>query len=146
MKLTTKGRYGLRFMMELAEHYGSGPVLVETISKNQNISANYIHVLVTSLKTAGLVRAVRGPNGGYELARDPASITVSVIIESLEGTTSLVDCASNPCSCPRFDGCAARELWSEVDAAVNAVLTTRTLADLAERQRDKSAAQVMFYI
>jgi len=133
-------------MIELAEHFGRGPVLVHVISKNQNISGNYIHVLVSSLKTAGFVRAVRGPNGGYELTVAPAQINVLSIIEALEGRTSLVECTANPCACPRTGECAAQDLWAEVDDAVNNILRNRTLQDLAQSQRQKNNDHSMFHI
>ena len=80
MKLTTKGRYGLRVMLELALNEGQGPVLVDKIARNQDISGHYIHVLVTALRKARLVSAVRGPNGGYELIKDPRHISIMEII------------------------------------------------------------------
>ena len=146
MKITTKGRYGLRIMLELALREGEGPVLVETVAKNQNISGKYIHVLVTALKNAGLLRAVRGPNGGLELARNAKEIDALEIVETLEGKIAWMECMDEACACPKGESCAARDLWTEVVSAVKTVLSGRTLADLAEAQRAKEAQPMMFYI
>ena len=135
MKMSTKGRYGLRVMMELATREGSGPVPVETIAQSQDISAQYIHLLTTGLRTAGLVRTTRGPNGGYELARPAATINAQEVIEALEGPTAPVDCVETPATCKRAGECVAREVWCEVAAAMNQVLKGLTLATLAARQR-----------
>jgi Rrf2 family protein len=88
MKVSTRGRYGLRVMIELAAQYGNGPVLVDGIAKNQEISGKYIHVIVSGLRSAGLVRSVRGPNGGYELTRSPSRITALDVISALEGKSA----------------------------------------------------------
>ncbi|MEW6720060.1 MAG: RrF2 family transcriptional regulator [Thermodesulfobacteriota bacterium] len=135
MRMSTKGRYGLRVMMELAENHGRGPTSVDVISKNQGISKKYIHFLMTGLKSAGLIRTVRGPNGGFELAKPPASISALDVIAVLEGWRAPVDCVANAGSCPRSGRCAAREVWSDVGHAVDAVLSGRTLAELSSKQR-----------
>lgn len=136
MKMSTKGRYGLRVMIELALNYRQGPILVDAIALNQGLSGKYIHVLVGGLKSAGLIKAVRGPNGGYELTRDPATITALEIIQAMEGDIAPLPCVQNTLCCPRVDACASRELWCEVAAAMSKVLSGRTLAELAQRQQD----------
>jgi Rrf2 family protein len=146
MKLTTKGRYGLRVMLELALNHGKGPILVDNIAKNQGISGKYIHVLVTALRNGGMVRATRGPNGGYELGRNPENINILEIVEALEGKNAWVECVDNACACPRSKTCAARDLWSEVVDTVDGILSKRTLADLADSQRAKEEPTLMFYI
>jgi Rrf2 family protein len=137
MKISTKGRYGLRVMMELAGKYGQGPVLAETIARDQEISSKYIHVIVNSLKSKGLVRASRGPGGGYELSRDPAAITALDVVSALEGTTKPVECVFDAGVCGRSGCCAARDVWCEVAAAVDGVLSKRSLKELSERQLEK---------
>jgi Rrf2 family protein len=106
--MSTKGRYGLRVMVELASRFGHGPVLVEDIAKNQEISGKYIHVLVAGLKSAGLVCAVRGPNGGYKLTRSPANIT-ALDVSALEGKSAPVQCVADASYCaraaPRYARC-----------------------------------------
>jgi Rrf2 family protein len=137
MKVSTKGRYGLRIMLELAMRHGSGPVLVSTIAEHQALPSKYIHVLVGGLKAAGLVRAVRGPNGGLELGRDPARITPLDVVAALEGRIAPVDCVAEAAGCARGEACVAREVWSELGAAMEEALARHTLAELAERQRTR---------
>lgn len=137
MKISTKGRYGLRVMMELAYHHGQGPIPVETIARNQDISSKYIHVIVMGLRSAELVRSVRGPNGGYELTKTPSAITVLDIVSALEGKSSPVDCVTDTASCVRSERCAARDVWCEVASAIDETLSALTLEQLATRQRVK---------
>ncbi len=132
MKVSTKGRYGLRVMMELALHAGQGPVLMGTLAQAQDLPPKYLHVLLGSLRTAGLVRAARGPNGGYELAREASRITALEVVETLEGRISLVDCDE---TCHRQGPCATQEIWQEATEAMVQVLARHTLASLAERQK-----------
>jgi Rrf2 family transcriptional regulator, cysteine metabolism repressor len=146
MKISTKGRYGLRVMVELADHYGKGPLPVETISKNQEISGKYIHVLVASLRMAGLIRTARGPNGGHELARRPSAITAFDIVSALEGKSSPVECVNNASLCHRSGHCATRELWCDVASAIDGVLSDLTLEQLATRQRVKKNEPVSYEI
>lgn len=146
MRMSTKGRYGLRVMMELASNYGHGPTLVKVIAKNQAISSKYIHLLVTNLRTAGLVRTVRGPSGGYELAKKPSSITALDVISALEGRSAPVECVVDASSCPRAQHCAARDVWCDVASAVDGVLAGITLAQLSSRQRAKQEAPTSYDI
>jgi len=133
MKVSTKGRYGLRVMMELALRAGQGPVLVGALAESQEISPKYIHVLMGSLKTAGLVRALRGPSGGYELARDPAGITLLEVISALE--SDLLS-ASGPKRHALVHGVpsAAEAVWIELGIAISESLSRQTLKELADRQ------------
>ncbi len=146
MKLTTKGRYGLRVMLELALHHGGGPIAVETIVKKQNISGNYIHVLVTALRKAGLVRTTRGPNGGYELRQDPNQVTVFQVIQALEGEPSWGDCMEDDDNDSQASACVTRDFWCEVSQLVQGFLSSRTLADLAGEQRARQEAYLMYFI
>jgi len=146
MKMSTKGRYGLRVMLELALNYRQGPVLVDAIALSQGISGKYIHVLVGGLKSAGLLKAVRGPNGGYELARDPATITTLEIVQALEGDLSPTECVRDASCCTRAKACAAHDIWCEVGAAMAQVLAGRTLAELAQQQQAKEQTGANFSI
>jgi Rrf2 family cysteine metabolism transcriptional repressor len=137
MRMSTKGRYGLRLMMELASGYGRGPMLADAIAKNQTISSKYIHLLANGLRAAGLLRAVRGPSGGYELARAPSAITALEVIEALEGPNAPLECVEDATSCDRASGCAARDLWCDVAIAMDKVLSGITLEQLVARQRAK---------
>jgi Rrf2 family cysteine metabolism transcriptional repressor len=140
MKLSTRGRYGLRVMIELATRYGQGPVLVDAIAADQQIAASYIHVLMGALKSTGLVRSVRGRHGGYELARGPGSISALDVVQALEGVCAPVDCAVDDSTCPRSGGCVTREVWCELATAIEGVLGRHTLTSLAERQAQKAGA------
>jgi Rrf2 family protein len=134
-------------MLELAMGEGKGPILVETIAEKQGISAKYIHVLATALRKAGFLRATRGPNGGYTLAKPSCDISALEIIETLDGKEALVECLDSNCVCPRFSTCAPRDLWREMADAVEAVLSRHSLADLVQKQRDKKDVdQVMYHI
>lgn len=146
MKMSTKGRYGIRVMMELAGHYGLGPTSVAAIARSQGISGKYIHLLVMGLRSAGLVRTVRGPGGGYELAKAPSSITALDVVSALEGRSVPVECVADASSCPRAGRCAARDVWCEVASAVDGVLSGLTLEQLAARQRAKVEEPVSYCI
>ena len=137
MKLSTKGRYGVRLMIDLASHFGEGPVLLREISQREQISEKYLWHLISSLKAAGLVTATRGVNGGYTLARTPSEITMKEILQASEGSLCLVDCVENPSTCKRVPVCAAHDLWSEIAGGINRTLTSTTLADMVERQKAK---------
>ena len=146
VKVSTKGRYGLRVMIELASNFGRGPVGVKVIANNQDISGNYIHNLVNSLKSAGLLRAVRGPGGGIELVRDPSSINVYQVLEALEGPVELVDCVVNESGCDRINTCVTVSVWRQLTSTIKDVLSGITLAGLAEDQRTIHEKSLMFNI
>lgn len=137
MKVSTKGRYGLRIMMELALHHKSGPVLVSSIAENQALPGKYVHVLVGALKAAGLVRAVRGPNGGLELGREPALITPLDVVTAMEGRIAQ-EKVPDGTPCEGGESSVAREVWSDLAIAMEASLSRHTLAHLADLQRARS--------
>lgn len=130
LKVSTKGRYGLRAMVELAGHYGSGPVMMSDISRSQELSRKYLHALLTNLREAGLVTSVLGAKGGYLLARSPADIKVREIVEALEGSMSIVECVPSAKSCARSPDCATRGLWVSLSQEITRVLDAVTLEDL----------------
>lgn len=146
MRMSTKGRYGLRVMIELAANHGSGPMLVETIARNQALSGKYIHALVGGLRAAGLLRTVRGPSGGYELAKQPAAITALDVITALEGRSAPVDCVVDATSCERVGHCAAQGVWCELASAMDRVLSSFTLERLAAKQRSQQGEPSDFCI
>lgn len=142
MHMSTKGRYGLRLMVSLASRYGDGPVSVEQISEEQQISSNYIHVLMGALKNAGLVRSLRGAHGGYEMTRPPEEITALEVIQALEGDTSPVNCVADKNQCQRSSICPTRNLWCEIASKVETVLggySLKTLASSGQRDPGTSA-------
>jgi len=130
LKLSTKGRYGVRAMFELALSYGQGPILMGKIAAEQGLSRKYLHALLTSLKKSGLVTSVRGAKGGYMLAKPPHEINLTEIIESLEGPLSIVHCVRDQEKCPRSDECSVQPLWGALNAALEQTLSRFTLADL----------------
>ena len=130
MRVSTRGRYGLRAMFELARGFGRAPVLMSTVAERQGLSRKYLHALLTALKSAGLVRSVRGAGGGFVLARPPAEIKLSEVLRALEGPLSLVDCVADKRACDRSSRCPARRVWRELAGAVENVLDNVTLEDL----------------
>lgn len=131
MRMSTRGRYGLRVMVDLAAHHGQGPVGVDAIAARQDVSANYIHVLAGTLRSALLIRTVRGHGGGYELALPPSRITALDVIKALEGRNAPVDCVEDAMRCSRSQRCPTRDVWCQVATAVDQVLAGLTLAQLA---------------
>lgn len=140
MKMSTRGRYGLRVMLELALRDGQGIVPVEDIAQAQGISGHYIHLLVPVLRRAGLVRTVRGPKGGCSLSRPPSAITLLEVVEAVEGRIAPVECVAEGTLCGESGGCAAREVWCEVASAIEGVLGGLTLEQMAARQKGQAAA------
>ena len=135
MKLSTKTRYGIRALVELAENYGRGPVQLKLISKDQDISIKYLEQIIALLKSSGLVNSTRGANGGYFLAREPENIKLSECFNCLEGPISTVECVDNQSYCNKVKSCIARDIWAEVEKAIMAVLDSITLYDMVERAK-----------
>jgi Rrf2 family transcriptional regulator, cysteine metabolism repressor len=137
MKISTRGRYGTRALMELAHHYGRGPVLLKEVAKKQNISLQYLERLMAPLAAAGLIHSTRGVKGGVWLARPPEDIRLSEVVEAMEGSIAPVDCVQDPFICERAESCASRDVWTEVQYAIYNVLNGITVADLVKRQEKK---------
>ena len=135
MKLSTKGRYGIKAMVDLAMEYEGGEfVSISTLSKSQSVSEAYLEKQLSALKKAGLAEASRGVFGGYRLTRPPEEITVGEILRALEGKTTIVDCVDGSVmkSCDNACSCSARPLWLKLQARIDEVLNTTTLKDMAE--------------
>ncbi|HAG08887.1 MAG TPA: AsnC family transcriptional regulator, partial [Desulfotomaculum sp.] len=146
-KLSTKARYGIRALLDIAQHNLEGPVLLREIAKRQDISRNYLEQILISLKAAGFVRSERGNRGGFILAKNPSEIRLDQAVQVLEGKIALVECVDDPKVCPRTSFCPTHELWGEVTAAMNQVLKSKTLQDLLETQKQKGHPQTaMYYI
>jgi len=138
MKISTKGRYGLRAILDLAIHsQNNKPVLLLDISKRQGISEKYLSQIMNELIKAGLVKSVRGRNGGYLLNRSPREIRVFDILKILEGDFTVVKCVSNPLSCDRVSFCATRDVWKMLSEKIRETLSSITLEDLVRNQREK---------
>jgi Rrf2 family protein len=140
MKLSTKGRYALRAMLDLAQHYDKGLIMVKDVAKRQGVSERYLEHLFLSLKKAGLVNSIRGARGGFILSRPPVEITLNDIVRVSEGSLALVDCAADAGSCPRSSTCATRDIWLELQSVLENKLGSLTLQDLVKRQQVKGAS------
>ena len=147
MKLSTRGRYGTRALLELALHQGETPVLLRDIAERQRISLPYLEHLITPLIATGIVRSIRGARGGVLLARDPEDIKLSEVIQILEGSVAPVECVNNPGICSRSASCVTRDVWGELKKVMTGVLESTTLQDLVERQKRKGQSEeAMYYI
>jgi len=147
VKLSTRGRYGTRALLDLAIHREKAPVPLREIARRQGISLHYLEHLIAPLVSAGIIRSTRGARGGVQLVRPPQEIKLSEVVQLLEGLTIPVECLNNPESCPRCDLCATRDIWAEMKRAMDEVLESTTLQDLVDRQKEKEQPKKgMFYI
>jgi len=145
MKLTTKGRYGTRALLDLALHQAEEPVLLKDIAKRQEISTWYLEHLIAPLIAGGIVRSSRGAKGGISLAQPPEQIRLSTIIQLLEGSVAPVACVNDPGVCSRSELCVTRDVWTKIKRAINGVLESTTLQDLVEEQKRKERREQVMY-
>ncbi|NLM34929.1 MAG: Rrf2 family transcriptional regulator [Clostridiales bacterium] len=131
MKLSTKGRYGVKAMVDLALNYGNEPISIKSIAERQGISEYYLEQLFAPLRKAGIINSIRGAQGGYILSRSPKEITVAEIIQVLEGPIEISDCIEGV-QCSNEDYCATRLLWEKIKKSIDSVLETTTLNDIVE--------------
>ena len=147
MKLSTKSRYAIRALLDLALHQEEQPVLLKDIAQRQQISLNYLEHLITPLVAAGILLSTRGPKGGVSLGKPLDEVKMSEVIQLLEGSIAPVECVNNPDICERSETCVTRDVWSEMKDAINSVLESTTLMNLVERQKNKERhEEVMYYI
>lgn len=139
MRISTKGSYGVRALVELAQHCGEGPVQSAEIARRQCIPEPYLDQLLTTLRRAGFIRSVRGPQGGHALLRQPAEIRLGEVIEALEGSLSPAPCTDEG-GCNKPGVCAQREVWEQVYRATHDILHNVSIADLAEKEREAVTA------
>ena len=132
MKISTRGRYGTRMMLDLAAHHERGPMPLNEIAKRQDLSFKYLGQLIIPLKAAGFVRSVRGAKGGYTLAKKPEKISVGQIIEILEGGLHLVDCVKDPKICERAKECLTRNIWLMMSERLMNELSSLSLRDISD--------------
>lgn len=131
MKLSTRGRYGLKAMFQLALHNGEGPISLNQIADMQNLSESYLEQLFSTLRRDGLINSVRGSQGGYMLARDPREITVGHILRSLEGNMAPSDCViGDEFECDREDRCVTKLVWIKIKDSIDEVIDSITLQDM----------------
>ena len=138
MKLSSRTRYGMRAMLELAIEYGKEPLQIKTISDREDISNKYLEQLIAMLKSSGLVRSIRGPRGGYVLARPPAEINLKDIFTTLEGPLAPAECLEHPEFCPRCTDCITRQIWTEIHDAITKILESKTLQDLVDQVQESN--------
>lgn len=140
MKLSTRTRYAMRAMIELAENNKTSPLQLKIIAQRQDISVKYLEQLMAVLRSAGFVRSIRGSKGGYVLANAPGQIKISDVFHCLEGTVTTAECVNNEDYCKRAADCAARDLWTRVQQAIEDVLESTTLQDLVSRSKEKTVS------
>jgi len=134
LRLSTKGRYGLKAMFDLAINSGNGPVALNSIGERQNISVNYLEQLFKVLRDSGFVKSIRGAQGGYMLAKDPKDITVGDIIRTLEGPIAPSDCVldNDSYECIKADYCITRTIWERIKKSIDTVIDSITLQDMID--------------
>lgn len=147
MKLSTKGRYGVKAMLDLALHNSEGQIALKNIAERQEISENYLEQLFATLRKAGLVNSIRGSQGGYILAQAPENITVGSILRALEGSLAPVECVleKDPACCDRADRCVTRQVWTKMRDSVNEVVDSITLNDLIEDYKKSNSTEGLTY-
>ena len=147
IKVSTKGRYGTRLMLNLARHYNSAnkAVILRNVAEEEEISIRYLEQIIIPLKIYKLVKSIRGAGGGYTLARRPSEITICEILEALEGSCALVDCVEDKEFCDRLPTCAAYEIWNEASQLLKNYFKKVTLQYLLEicekKQKGKAKAR-----
>lgn len=148
MKVSTKGRYGLRAVVDLAVNEKDGQVSLKSVAERQGLSENYLEQLFSSLKKSGLVKSVRGAQGGYLLARPADKITVGDVLRSLEGTLCPVECIDleMPSSCDKADACVTATVWAKLRDKINEVVDSFTIADLVTDYKNKIQDDFIYYI
>lgn len=150
LKLSTKGRYGVKAMFDLAMHSGDGPISLKSIAERQGLSEHYLEQLISGLRKAGLVKSVRGAQGGYTLGRETDKIRVGDIIRVLEGPIAPVDCVSeeDPECCQKAEYCVTRTIWEKVRDSIADVLDSITLEDMIQdaQKMESERNLYMYYI
>lgn len=143
MKISTKGRYALRLMLDLAMNMNGQPVRVKEISVRQDISDKYLEQIISVLTKGGFVISARGPQGGYRLAKEPKDYTVGSILRLIEGKLCPVACLeTEENTCERKSGCITLPLWEKLDEAINNVVDNVTLQDLIDWDKEKNGKDV----
>lgn len=145
-KISTKGRYGLRAIVELAVSSVNQQVPLNTIAENQNISVSYLEQLFSMLRKAGLVKSIKGAQGGYILGDEPRNITVGKVLRTLEGDLSVIDESNNENNdCMQY--CIRKNVWDKINSCIDKVVDSITLEDLVDDyHRLKGADNYMYYI
>lgn len=140
MKISTKGHYGLRSLIDVALNQGDGPVTLNDIAKRQSISVKYLWQVINPLRTSGFLNVTRGAKGGYMLARPPQEINILDVLKALEGPISLLRCLTDEKVCSRIPTCVSRTVWMEANGAIEKAFSQITLKKLVDRQKQASKA------
>lgn len=139
MRISTKGRYALRLMLDIATNSADRPVSIKDVAKRQEISDKYLEQIISILNNAGFVRSIRGAQGGYVLTRQPSEYTAGMILRLIEGSLAPVACVGEDgINCDRSENCATLKLWTQLNDAINSVVDNVTLADLMVWQNNNS--------
>ncbi|MFZ4396311.1 MAG: RrF2 family transcriptional regulator [Kiritimatiellia bacterium] len=146
MHVSTKGRYGLRILLDVAMHEKKGPVALRDISQRQSISQKYLWQVINPLKVAGLLRATRGAHGGYVLAKSPKRISIRDIVDILEGPVSIVGCVQSPGTCDRSEACTARGAWAEIENRLKETMDSISLQYLLEQEAKRNQGDASYEI
>lgn len=146
MKISTKGRYGLRVLLDIASHQDNGPVILRDIAERQNISEKYLWQVINPIKAAGFLNSVRGAKGGYVLAQGAEAITLLDVVTVLEGPIHVVDCVDDPKSCERSTACVTRDVWKRVEDAVKTTMAGITLKELIKNQEEQESRGSLSYV
>ena len=145
MRLSTRGRYGVRALLDVALYSDGKPVILKDIAKRQAIPVQYLEQLISPLVKAGVLGSIRGAHGGVTLTKLPEQVKLSQVIQILEGSIAPVKCVDDPKVCSRSDFCATRDVWEEMNRAMVQVLESTSLQDLVERQREKGQPKTTMY-
>lgn len=138
MKISTKGRYALRLMVDLALNNNGENISLKEISARQGISVKYLEQIISMLNRAGYVKSERGSNGGYKLTKKPEEYTVGMILRLTEGSLAPIACVDEDgAGCDRFEQCATFSVWKKLNDAINGVVDNITVADLVLEQKEK---------
>ncbi|NLD50098.1 MAG: Rrf2 family transcriptional regulator [Clostridiaceae bacterium] len=149
MKLSTKGRYGIKAMLDLALHSEEGPVALKSIAERQDISDNYLEQLFAMLRKAGHIKSIRGSQGGYLLAQNPEDIVIGSVLRALEGSLAPVECVyeDDTVKCSQSDNCVTKLIWEKIRNSVNEVVDSITLKDLVEDyKKSRNNNNYIYYI
>src|SRR3972149_5532772 len=146
MRISTRARYGLRLMAEIALSYRNGPILLKEISRNIDVSEKYLSQIIIPLKGKGLINTYSGAHSGYVLSRPPSETRLKEIVEILEGDLSLIDCVNNPSACDKVSTCVTRDIWTEMGDKISEVLSSYTLDDLVKMCRERKKDRLMYSI
>ena len=142
MRVSSRSDYGLRALIELAGHFGQGPLQSSEIALRRHIPEQYLDQLLTTLRKAGIIRSIRGPSGGHELVKNPADVTVLEVIQALEGSLSPVSWLDEPPEVTDHPHqCGQREIWERIREATTSILSTYSVADLLEKEPHATAGR-----